>query len=220
MTKPQQLSVWTTSFSPQMKPRPMNERSIEESGSRSPLDESLPAAIKVSDLDDMTELEVSPVPGSENVVQTNTHLSQQLVGKSPRYFPAAPSLSLSSPQQLLATVEQPGYIRLRLTHGIVLSIASNLTVRLESQASSVCVSRDGRLASIVHPTGQAQLQCGSIEVQCRDSVSVKKAKVRPLYNVNRIITLPVPGEFSWRQFHPQQVSSLLPVWRGEDEGGQ
>ena len=185
MTKPQQLSVWTTIFSQQMKPRPMNERSIEESGSKSPLDESLPAAIKVSDLDDMTELEVSPVPGSENVVQTNTHLSQQLVGKSPRYFPAAPSL-------LLATVEQPGYIRLCMTHGIVLSIASNLTVRLESQAASVCVSRDGRLASIVHPTGQAQLQCGSIEVQCRDSVSVKKAKVRPLYNVNRIITLPCP----------------------------
>ena len=183
MTKPQQLSVWTTIFSQQMKPRPMNERSIEESGSRSSLDESLPAAIKVSDLDDMTELEVSPVPGSENVVQTNTHLSHQLLGKSLKYFPAAPSPS--SPQQLLATVEQPGYIRLRLTHGVVLSIASNLTVRLESQASSVCVSRDGRLASIVHPTGQAQLQCGSIEVYCRDSVSVKKAKVRALYNVYR-----------------------------------
>ena len=184
MTKPQQLSVWTTIFSPQMKPRPMNERSIEESGSRSSLDESLPAAIKVSDLDDMTELEVSPVPGSENVVQTNTHLSHQLLGKSLKYFPAAPSPS-SPTQQLLATVEQPGYIRLRLTHGVVLSIASNLTVRLESQASSVCVSRDGRLASIVHPTGQAQLQCGSIEVYCRDSVSVKKAKVRALYNVYR-----------------------------------
>ena len=80
-----------------------------------------------------------------------------------------------------AVVEQPGFISLRMRHGVVLDISSNMAVRLTntSKESSISLSSCTTQMALVHPKGR-MLQYGPrVEVQCEDNISVKNAKIYP-----------------------------------------
>ena len=80
-----------------------------------------------------------------------------------------------------AVVEQPGYISLRMRHGVVLDISANMAIKLKniSKDSSMALSSCTTQMAITHPKGR-MLQYGPrVEVQCEDNVSVKNAKIYP-----------------------------------------
>jgi len=100
--------------------------------------------------------------------------------------PSVSSLtSLSVPsevnQGLTATVEQEGFIRLRLNHDMVLDICINMAVRLMnmSKQSYITLSASTKHAAIIHPKGRILVYEPRVEIQTEDSMSVKNAKVYP-----------------------------------------
>ena len=76
---------------------------------------------------------------------------------------------------------------IRLLEGLVVDISIELDVRLYNpqHRTVVSVSESGQKVAVIHPTGRARFQPCSIEVQCDDHLSLKKAKIEPdlLYNI-------------------------------------
>ena len=79
---------------------------------------------------------------------------------------------------LIAFVMEPGYISLRLNHGIVLDISNDLSVRLYNpgQQSSIAMSGDSRHVAVIHPQGRALVYHPRVEFQVWDHHSLKNAK--------------------------------------------
>jgi len=78
-------------------------------------------------------------------------------------------------------VMEPGFISLRMGHGVVLDIANDLSVRLVNpgQQSSIAMSRDSRHVAVIHPRGRAIVYQPRAEIQVEDRLSVKNAKFYP-----------------------------------------
>ena len=132
-------------------------------------------------LDTMTELEICSSPSStSSSVQANVYLSQNSQNLNIQdpilVIPLLPP-QLSS--KTLATVEQPGFIRLRLQHGMVVDISNDLTIRLFNPQyhTTVSLSESGRRAAVIHPSGRALFKLFSLEVQCDSQVCTKKARI-------------------------------------------
>ena len=79
---------------------------------------------------------------------------------------------------LMAFVMEPGYISLRLSHGIVLDISNDLSVRLHDpgQQTSIAMSGDSRHVAVIHPQGRALVYHPRVEFQVGDHHSLKNAK--------------------------------------------
>ena len=102
-------------------------------------------------LDTMTELEICSGPSSS--VQANVYHSRSEDCKKPDINIQDPVLVIPLlPPQLssktLATVEQPGFIRLRLYHGMVVDISNDLTVRRNIQPSHWSSSYNAALSLV------------------------------------------------------------------------
>jgi len=100
---------------------------------------------------------------------------------SPHIPPPPAWSSHHQPQTVTAVVEQPGYISLRMRHGMVLDVSANLAIKLKniSKDSSMALSSCTTQMAITHPKGR-MLQYGPrVEVQCEDNISVKNAKIYP-----------------------------------------
>ena len=182
---------WTTKLPPTIKFKPMKERNLnmkEIATSSVFLSKGSMKTISPPLLDNMTELEVFSDASSS--VQANVYVDQSL-SKSPQgqdlgiqepalVIPLMPPESKLS-SKTLATVEQPGFVRIRLLEGLVVDISIDLDVRLYNpqHRTAVSVSRFGQKVAVIHPTGRACFQPCSIEVQCDDHVSLKKAKIEP-----------------------------------------
>ena len=82
---------------------------------------------------------------------------------------------------ITATVEQDGYIRLKLRSNVVLDININMAIRLMnlSKESSLTISSSAKHSAIIHPKGRVLIYEPRVEVQTEDSLSVKNAKVYP-----------------------------------------
>ena len=96
------------------------------------------------------------------------------------YIPP-PFVRHHQPPPISAVVELPGFINLRLRHDMVLSISSNLAIRLKNlqKQPSLSLSSCSTQMAMVHPKGR-MLQYGSrVEVQVEDNISVKNAKIFP-----------------------------------------
>ena len=100
--------------------------------------------------------------------------------------PSVSSLSsISMPsetnQGLTATVEQEGFIRLRLNYDMVLDICINMAVRLMnmSKKSFITLSASSKHAALIHPKGRILIYEPRVEIQTEDTMSVKNAKVYP-----------------------------------------
>ena len=102
---------------------------------------------------------------------------------TPLSFTQPPPLSGSHGQDSVAYVMEPGYISLKLSHGIVLDIATDLSVRLLNprQNSSIALCGDGDCpqVAIIHPLGRAIVYDQRAEIQMEDEVSVKNTKFYP-----------------------------------------
>ena len=128
----------------------------------------------------------------ESEVTTTVSTTSSLSSTASPFFPAPyhgascppvflyppPPPSLPPVQELLALVVEPGFISLRLSHGVVLDIANDLSVRLENpgQQSSVAMSGDSRHVAVIHPRARALLYQPRAEVQLEDRLSLKNAK--------------------------------------------
>lgn len=80
-----------------------------------------------------------------------------------------------------AYVDEQGFISLQLREKVTLDISVNLGIRLRNsvQQTTLALSGCGTQVALVHPKG-CVLQYGSrIEVQCKDEISVKNAKMYP-----------------------------------------
>ena len=101
---------------------------------------------------------------------------------TPLTFPPPSPLSGSQGQDTVAYVVEPGYISLRMSHGIVLDISNDCSVRLlntrQQSSLAVCDVDSPRLA-VIHPQGRAIVYNRGAEVQVEDEVSVKNAKFYP-----------------------------------------
>jgi len=105
----------------------------------------------------------------------------------PGSVPALLSLSpcLSSPpsqdKALFATLVAPGFVRLCLSHGVSLDISNDLSLRITNpmMESSIAVCGLSQRAAIIHPTGRALVYSPRLEVQVKDEVSIKTAKLFP-----------------------------------------
>ena len=176
-------SKWTTRLSPSIKFKPMKERSLNmemEETTPSPIWLTKGALKTVSPpiLDTMTELEICS--GASSSVQANVFLSQNT--QNPNIQDPVLVIPLLPPQlssKTLATVEQPGFIRLRLLHGMVVDISNDLTIRLfnPEHQTRVSMSESGRKAAVIHPSGRAVFKLSSLEVQCDSQVCPKKARM-------------------------------------------
>ena len=188
---------WTTRLPPTIKFKPMKERNLnmkEIATSSVFLSKGSMKTVSPPLLDNMTELEVFSDASSS--VQANVYVDKSL-SKSPQgqdlgiqepalVIPLMPPESKLS-SKTLATVEQPGFVRIRLLEGLVVDISIDLDVRLYNpqHRTAVSVSESGQKVAVIHPTGRARFQPCSIEVQCDDHLSLKKAKIEPdlLYNI-------------------------------------
>merc|ERR1712131_325394 len=93
--------------------------------------------------------------------------------------PSVSSLSsISMPsetnQGLTATVEQEGFIRLRLNYDMVLDICINM-----AKKSFITLSASSKHAALIHPKGRILIYEPRVEIQTEDTMSVKNAKVYP-----------------------------------------
>ena len=97
---------------------------------------------------------------------------------SPVFLYPPPPPSLPHVQELLALVMEPGFISLRLSHGVLLDIANDLSVRLENpwQQSSIAMSGDSHHVAVIHPRARSLLYQPRAEVQLEDRLSLKNAK--------------------------------------------
>ena len=128
----------------------------------------------------------------ESEVTTTVSTTSSLSSTASPFFPApyhgasCPSVFLYPPpppslppvQELLALVVEPGFISLRLSHGVVLDIANDLSVRLENpgQQSSVAMSGDSRHVAVIHPRARALLYQPRAEVQLEDRLSLDRIR--------------------------------------------
>ena len=102
---------------------------------------------------------------------------------------SVPSLSLSpclsSPSSqggsLFATLVAPGFVRLCLNHGVFLDISNDLSLRITNpmMESSIAVCGLSQRAAIIHPSGRALVYSPRLEVQVKDELSIKTAKLFP-----------------------------------------
>jgi len=110
----------------------------------------------------------------------------------PNYPIFVPSLSLSSPSVssqyssppftgITASVEQEGFIRLKLNYQVVLDLNTNMGMRLRNPAkdTSITLSDSTKHAAIIHPKGRVLVYEPRVEVQTEDDLNVKNAKVYP-----------------------------------------
>ena len=98
-------------------------------------------------------------------------------------LPLSPCLS-SHPSQgeaLFATLVAPGFVRLCLSHGVSLDISNGLSLRINNpmMESSIAVCGLSQRAAIIHPSGRALIYSPRLEVQVKDEVSIKTAKLFP-----------------------------------------
>ena len=86
------------------------------------------------------------------------------------YPPPSPSL--------VAFVLEPGYISLKLSHGVVLDIANDLSVQVHNPEQQSCIAMSGDLrdVAIIHPQGRALVYHPRVEFQVGDHHSLKNAK--------------------------------------------
>ena len=134
--------------------------------------------------------DLETIPEESEVGTTVTSSSSSLSSAASPFFPgslqgaSSPPVFLSPPppvQELLALVMEPGFISLRMGHGVALDIANDLSVRLVNpgQQSSIAMSRDSRHVAVIHPRGRAIVYQPRAEIQVEDRLSVKNAKFYP-----------------------------------------
>ena len=123
------------------------------------------------------------LPGSFFYLGAPSNEGFQLV--SPFSFPP-PALPLpqyqgSQGQDSVAYISEQGYLSLKMSHGIVLDIGNDRSVRLLSprQETRVAMSGDGQQVAIIHPQARALLYQPRVEVQVEDETNVKNAKFFP-----------------------------------------
>ena len=218
-------SRWTTKLPPTIKFIPMKERSLymkETTSSSTFLSKGAVKTVPPPLLDNMTELEICcgpTVSTSSSSVQANVYVdhslsqspSQNINNQDPvLVIPLMPP-QLSS--KTLATVEQPGFIRLRMLHDLVVDISNDMTVRLYNPKHmiEVSVSDSGERAAVIHPSGRALFKPESLEAQCEDKVSLKKAKIDDRgisftgSNLSEVYVLTVRGLRIFQEEFPQNL---------------
>ena len=215
---------WTTKLPPSIKFTPMKERSLnmkEPTSSSAFLSKGAVKIVSPPLLDNMTELEIccGHSVSSSSSVQANVYVDQSLSqSHSQNVNTQDPVLVIPLlPPQLssktLATVEQPGFIRLRLLHDLVVDISNDLTVRLYNPKHKieVSVSESGERAAVIHPSGRALFQPDSLQVHCEDQVSLKKAKIDDRgvsftgSNLSEVYVLTVRGLRTFLEEFPQNL---------------
>ena len=125
-------------------------------------------------------LYVTSIPETTSTASMFSPLSLSTTPLFSPYIPP-PFVRHHQPPPISAVVELPGFINLRLRHDMVLSISSNLAIRLKNlqKQSSFSLSSCSTQMATVHPKGR-MLQYGPrVEVQVEDNISVKNAKIFP-----------------------------------------
>ena len=121
----------------------------------------------------------SPTPG----FQVMSPLSPLMTSLSFPSLSLSPCLSVPQSQadQLFATLLPPGYVRLCLGRGVFLDVSNDFSLRLTNplMESSITVCGQSQRAAIIHPSGRALVYSPRLEVQVKDQVSVKTAKMFP-----------------------------------------
>ena len=141
-------------------------------------------------IDDMSFSNPMPLQFDYSLQMSPPLCSPYLPSSYPVFIPPSPptvsslsSLSMPSEtsQGLTATVEQDGFIRLRLNHDMVLDICINMAVRLMnmSKKSFITLSASSKHAAMIHPKGRILIYEPRVEIQTEDTMSVKNAKVYP-----------------------------------------
>jgi len=141
-------------------------------------------------IDDMSFSNPMPLQFDYSLQMSPPLCSPYLPSSYPVFIPPSPptvsslsSLSMPSEtsQGLTATVEQEGFIRLRLNHDMVLDICINMAVRLMnmSKKSFITLSASSKHAAMIHPKGRILIYEPRVEIQTEDTMSVKNAKVYP-----------------------------------------
>ena len=123
---------------------------------------------------------VTSIPTTSAMASMFSPLTMSMTPPFSPYIPP-PFVRHHQPPPISAVVELPGFINLRLRHDMVLSISSNLAIRLKNlqKQSSFSLSSCSTQMAMVHPKGR-MLQYGSrVEVQVEDNISVKNAKIFP-----------------------------------------
>ena len=103
---------------------------------------------------------------------------------SPFSFPppvSGPQYHGSQGQDSVAYVVRPGYISLKMSHGVVLDIGNDMSLRLSNPRHQtwLAVCATSREVAIIHPQARALVYQPRVEVQVQDAVSVKNAKFYP-----------------------------------------
>ena len=96
--------------------------------------------------------------------------------------PSVSSLSASPPfAGITASVEQEGFIRLKLNYDVVLDLNTSMGMRLNnhSKDSSITLSDSTKHAAVIHPKGRVLIYEPRVEVQTEDDLNVKNAKIYP-----------------------------------------
>lgn len=96
--------------------------------------------------------------------------------------PSVSSLSTLPPLAgITASVEQEGFIRLKLNFGVVLDLNTSTGMRLRnpSKDSSITLSDTTKHAAVIHPKGRVLIYEPRVEVQTEDDLNVKNAKIYP-----------------------------------------
>ena len=96
--------------------------------------------------------------------------------------PSVSSLSTLPPLAgITASVEQEGFIRLKLNFGVVLDLNTSMGMRLRnpSKDSSITLSDSTKHAAVIHPKGRVLIYEPRVEVQTEDDLNVKNAKIYP-----------------------------------------
>ena len=96
--------------------------------------------------------------------------------------PSVSSLS-ASPHfaGITASVEQEGFIRLKLNYGVVLDLNTGMGMRLKnpSKDSSITLSDSTKHAAVIHPKGRVLIYEPRVSVQTEADLNVKNAKIYP-----------------------------------------
>ena len=98
------------------------------------------------------------------------------------FSPSVSSLSAPPPfVGVTATVEQDGFIRLKLNFEVVLEMKTNMAMRLRNpnRDTSITLAASTKHAAIIHPKGRVLVYEPRVEVQTEDDLNVKNAKVYP-----------------------------------------
>ena len=126
--------------------------------------------------------EASLLPGSFYYLGGPSSGGFQLM--SPFSFPppvSGPQYHGSQGQDSVAYVVRPGYISLKMSHGVVLDIGNDMSLRLSNPRHQtwLAVCSTSREVAIIHPQARALVYQPRLEVQVQDAVSVKNAKFYP-----------------------------------------